>query len=127
MTLAFFCFASEYEAIQREQAGRRRSRNIPVSEFVDWLRDRVQSSITAGEEVDLNLTLMSNLPARDAEEYSSMWAYRNHYCCLPDDESITNETFDSGVFVMSSQGCQASPNDTNIVHAELPYGKILKR
>lgn len=86
---------------------------------MEWLRDRVQSSIIAREEVDLDLALMSNIPTQNAEDYLSMWAYKNQYRCLPENETITNKTFDSGVFVMSFQGCRASPKDTNIVQAKL--------
>ena len=92
-----------------------------------WLRQKVQSMINAGEDVDNDLALLSTLPATKAGEYSSMWAYGNHYRCLTDDETVSNETFDSGVFVMSPQGCRASPQDRNIVDADLPYVGILKK
>ena len=70
---------------------------------------------------------MSELPSRNAEEYPAMWAYGNHYRCLPEDETITYETFDSAVFVISPQGCRASPQDMNIVDADLPYIGFLKK
>ncbi|KAG0596932.1 hypothetical protein M758_UG296900 [Ceratodon purpureus] len=56
-----------------------------------------------------------------------MWAYGNHYRCLLDDESVSYETFDSGVFVMFPQGCRASPQDRNVVAAELPYIGLVKK
>ena len=83
--------------------------------------------IDFGKEVNLDLALMLTLPAVAAEEYNSMWAYRNHYRCLPDEESLSNETFDCRVFVMSPQGCQSSSQDRNVVDADLPYIGILKK
>ena len=70
---------------------------------------------------------MSTLPSECAEEYNSIWAYGNHYRCLLDNESITNEMFDSGIFVISPQRCRASLHDTNVIDAELPYVDILKK
>ena len=117
----------EYEDLQRSRVSRQRSREPPLPLFEVWFRSRVQEMIDSGEEMDLDLALMSNLPDTMAEEYASMWAYGSHYRCLPDDESVTNETFDSGVFVMSPQGCRSSTQDTNVVDADLPYFGLLKK
>ena len=123
----FVFFLSEYEDRQREFNRRRRRRGAHFPEFWIWLDERVQDMINAGERVDLDLALISTLPAIEAEEYSNMWAYGSHYRCLPADEATTHETFDSGVFVMSPQGCRASAHDSNIVDAELPYVGLLNR
>lgn len=68
-----------------------------------------------GELVAKDLALLSAFPSTDVEEYNSMWACGNHFLCLPDDETVSFETFDSGVFVMSLQGCRASMSDKNVV------------
>ena len=107
-------FCREYEELQGERAGRRRGRHPPLPKFVDWLHDRVQSMIDNGERAETDLALMSSLSSREAKEYNAMWAYGNHYRCLPEDKSITHEMFDFGVFVMSPQGCRAS-NRTQIL------------
>ena len=122
-----FACISEYEELLQERMRRRRARVPPLPRFSDWLKDRVQEMIDSGREVDLDLALMSTPSSEQAMEYSSMWAYGNHYRCLPDDESITNETFDSGIFVMSPLGCRASAQDTNVVDVDLPYVGILKQ
>lgn len=77
--------------------------------------------------MDVDLALLSTPPSRDATESNSMWAYGNHYRYLPDDEFVTYESFDYGVFVMSPQGFRASPQDSNVVAADLPYIGLVKR
>ena len=121
------CRHREYEDLQQERAARRRPRPPPLPEFFSWVHDQVKARIDRGDTVDVDLALMCDLPSRNAEEYPAMWAYGNHYRCLPEEESTTHETFDSGVFVMSPQGCRASAQDTNIVEADLPYIGILKK
>ena len=117
----------EYEDMQSERSGRRRAREPQLPDFVYWLRDKVQAILDSRAPIDADLAMLSDLPSIEADEYPSIWAYGNHYRCLPKEDSIPHETFDSSVFVMSPQGCRASTQDRNIVDAELPYIGILKR
>ena len=61
---------------------------IQLPSFSDWLREQVQAMIDYEEDVDMEQVQMPTLPSQVAEEYPSMWAYWNHFCCLPDNKSV---------------------------------------
>ena len=66
---------------------------------MEWLAEYTHQLVNAhgSSSVDIDLLRLSNLPSKDAETYSQMWAYGNHYRVLNEGESAGFVTQDYGI------------------------------
>ena len=82
---------AEREAFRRDAASRGLSRREQyeypdallhgLPDFVEWLPTYTSQLVNAhgSSNVDVELLRLSRLPSREAETYTQMWAYGNHY------------------------------------------------
>lgn len=97
------------EAFRRSAAERGLSRREQIRypdallhdliDFVDWLPQYTSQLVNAhgSHNVDIELLRLSSLPSREAETYTQMWAYGNHYRVVSEGGEPGFVTQDSGI------------------------------
>jgi hypothetical protein len=70
-----------------------------LPDFVDWLPQFMHQLVNAhgSNNVDIDLLRLSSLPSKDAETYTQMWAYGNHYRVVNERDELGFVTQDYGI------------------------------
>ena len=66
---------------------------------MEWLTEYTQQLVNAhgSRNIDIDLLRLSALPAKEAETYSQMWAYGNHYRVVNEGDRAGFVTQDYGI------------------------------